>query len=93
MMLTTGTIQIEVPDCPAVVPNVMGIPSWVIGSGMGLTFVIVLAAIVAMAYTYNTRKLEQTRQLADRRSAEVSMAKLKKHCDTCGADYQPAVLA
>ena len=90
-MFPIGKIEIDVPECPAVVPNVMGIPSWVVGWGIATVFLIIVAAIIAVAVSYNMRNEEKTSQKRIEMETQVSLARHKKSCDTCGAVYSPVV--
>jgi hypothetical protein len=85
MIAKLGKIEIDVPDCPAHVPNVNGIPSWVVGWGMGVGFVVVVCILFLIYCLAELRK----EHAADRRRADIDMAKLHKACDTCGTRYEP----
>lgn len=89
MIIALGTITVDVPDCPVVIP--LGIPSWAIAWGIVVTTVILLALIIAVAVTRSIAHEEHTNQETARRNAEVALAKNHKTCTTCGARYEPTV--
>lgn len=87
MIILVGRIEIDVPDCPRVVPNVLGIPSWVVGVGIPVCLVIVIAFFYLI---YSLTELRH-KKAKDLRESEIEMAKQRKSCTTCGDRYEPTV--
>lgn len=85
-MLKTGTLTIDVPDCPVPEPW-LGVPSWVIGWGIPVTLVVIVGLFILIYVLADVAK----ERANERRTAEISMAKLHTKCDTCGESYRPEV--
>jgi hypothetical protein len=86
-MFPIHQITVDVPDCPTVVPNVAGIPSWVVGWGLGISVVIVLALVAGITIARVTAHEQRTARQASRERALIDGAKLTKNCPSCGFRY------
>lgn len=86
-MFSLGRIVVDVPDCPVVKPMVFGLPSWVVGWGMGIGFVLLAALIVGIAIVRYGRNEEITSRQNYERQTLLEVAKNVKRCPGCGMDY------
>jgi hypothetical protein len=85
-----NTITVTVPDCPTVVPTIHGLPTWVVGWGMGIGAAMLLALIVAIAvvrFQAHDTKVAVSRNNND---ARVQLAQYRKTCPYCSSEYDPA---
>jgi len=83
-----GRVEIDVPDCPKAIPNVMGIPSWVIGWGLGISAVVILAIIIAIAAVRSEANTERNKTQRARLDT-MRVLGPPKQCRTCGDVYDP----
>lgn len=86
-MFSLGQIVVDVPDCPVVKPMIGGLPSWVVGWGMGVGFVLLAALIICIAMVRYGANEERTRRENYARQCLVSSLESTKHCPGCGMDY------
>jgi hypothetical protein len=86
MIFPTNHINIDVPDCPsAPAPNFHGIPTWVLGWGMGIGTVLIIATGILIAYWIDSRvRIKQAHA-----NAAAEMSKHWTTCPTCKADFHP----
>lgn len=90
MTLSTKHIDVDVPDCPTpAAPNFHGVPTWVLGWGMGLSFVLLIGLgflLYALYEKHSDNKAEIKVALA---TAATEVSKSWTTCPTCKADFHP----
>lgn len=87
-MFKVNQIIVDVPDCPrAAPPNIHGIPTWIFGWGMAITFVIIAALIVGIVVARISHNENTTERQNNRQRALVDAARLVQHCPGCGMKY------
>jgi hypothetical protein len=85
-----NTITVNVPDCPSVIPTIHGLPTWVVGWGMGIGTAVILALVIAIAivrFEAHGRRASTERSRID---ARVQLAQSRKTCPYCSGEYDPA---
>lgn len=89
MSVMQTIVTIDVPDCPTVLPNVMGMPSWVVGWGIAVGTIIVLALIIGVATVRILGAEERTKREQNRARALIDAARETKVCPTCATTLDP----